>query len=141
MTPEHIFSICSMTAMAGWVLLIVTPRRSWVSTLVAGRVIPLLLAGVYLIVFAAHWGEMTGGFGSLAAVAELFSNRWLLLAGWIHYLAFDLFIGSWEARDAEERKISYWLAIPCLGVTSMLGPIGLLSYFAVRSAAGKLKAK
>jgi hypothetical protein len=141
MTPEHIFSICSVAAMAGWILLIVTPRRSWASTLVAGRVIPLLLAGVYFIVLVAHWGERTGGFSSLAAVSALFSNQWLLLAGWIHYLAFDLFVGSWEVRDAEERKMSPWLLIPCLGVTSMLGPIGLLSYFAVRSAAGKLQSK
>jgi ABA DEFICIENT 4-like len=141
MTPELIFSICSMVAMAGWILLIVTPRRSWASTLVAGRVIPLLLAGVYLIVLVAHWGERTGGFSSLAAVAALFSNRWLLLAGWIHYLAFDLFVGSWEVRDAEERKLSPWLLIPCVALTSMLGPIGLLSYFAVRSAAGKLQAE
>jgi hypothetical protein len=61
MTPEHIFSICSTTAMAGWILLIVTPRRSWAPRLVAGRVTPLLLAGVYFIVLAAHWHEMTGG--------------------------------------------------------------------------------
>ncbi len=141
MTPEHIFSISSAVAMGGWVLLIVTPRRSWVSTLFAGRVIPLLLAGVYFILLGAHWGERTGGFNSLAAVSALFSNQWLLLAGWIHYLAFDLFIGSWQVRDAEERKISHWLTIPCLGVTSMLGPIGLLCYFAVRLAAGKSQAK
>jgi len=31
-------------------------------------------------------------------VAQLFENRWLLLAGWVHYLAFDLFIGAWETR-------------------------------------------
>jgi hypothetical protein len=141
MTPEHVFSICTVAATAGWILLIVTPRRSWASTLVAGRVIPLLLAGVYFIVLGAPWGERTGGFNSLAGVAALFSNQWLLLGGWIHYLAFDLFVGSWEVRDAEERKISYWLAIPCVGLTSMLGPIGLLSYFAVRSAAGKLHAE
>jgi hypothetical protein len=141
MTPEHMFSICGAAAMAGWVLLIATPRRSWASTLLAGRVIPLLLAGVYFTFLAAHWGERTGGFSSLAAVRSLFSNDWLLLAGWIHYLAFDLFIGSWQVRDAEERKLSRWLAIPCLALTSMLGPIGLLSYFAVRSATGKLQAK
>ena len=80
---------------------------------------------LFPIVLGAHWGERTGGFNSLAGVAALFSNQWLLLGGWIHYLAFDLFVGSWEVRDAEERKISYWLAIPCVGLTSMLGqPIG-----------------
>jgi hypothetical protein len=38
----------------------------------------------------------------LSAVAMLFSNPWLLLAGWTHYLAFDLFIGSWKLRDARD---------------------------------------
>lgn len=140
MTPDRIFSICSMTAMAGWVLLIVTPRRSWASTLVAGRVIPLLLASIYFIVLAAHWSEKKGGFGSLPEAEALFANQWFLLAGWIHYLAFDLFIGSWEVADAEQRKISHWFVIPCLGVTSFFGPIGLLSYFLMRSAVGKWRA-
>ena len=45
-----------------------------------------------------NWGDAQGGFGTLEGVAELLSNRWLLLAGWIHYLASDLFIGSWEVR-------------------------------------------
>jgi ABA4-like protein len=86
MSAEQIFSLCNLTAMGGWILLIVTPRRRWASTIVAGRVIPLLLSGVYLTLLAAHWGEGNGGFGSLAEVAALFANHWLLLAGWIHYL-------------------------------------------------------
>ncbi len=139
MSAEQLFSLCNLTAMAGWILLIVTPHQRWPSTILAGRVIPLLLSGVYLTLLAAHWGEGNGGFGSLAGVAALFANHWLLLAGWIHYLAFDLFIGSWEVRDAGERKISRWLVIPCLGLTFVFGPVGLLSYFAVRSAAVKLR--
>jgi hypothetical protein len=115
MSAEQIFSLCNLAAMVGWILLIVTPRRHWVSSIVAGRVIPLLLSGVYLTLLAAHWGERNGGFGSLAGVVALFANHWLLLAGRIHYLAFDLFIGSWEVRDAEDRKISHWPVIPCLG--------------------------
>jgi hypothetical protein len=62
----------------------------------------------------------------------LFQNKWLLLAGWIHYLAFDLFIGSWQVRDAAKQGISHWLVIPCLALTFMFGPIGLLLYFLLR---------
>ena len=57
----------------------------------------------------------------------------LLLAGWIHYLCFDLFIGSWEVRDAKAQGISHWLVIPCLFLTFMFGPVGLLLYFALRA--------
>ena len=64
---------------------------------------------------------------------KLFRNEWLVLAGWIHYLAFDLFVGAWEVRDSQDRGISHFLVIPCLLLTFFLGPIGLLLYFTVRS--------
>lgn len=132
MSAELVFSLCNPLAMAGWVLLIVAPRRPW-AALIAGRVIPLLLASVYLVVVTLNWAGSEGGFGSLPEVSALFANPWLLLAGWIHYLAFDLFIGAWELRDAAERRISHWLLIPCLLLTFLFGPIGLLAYFALRS--------
>ncbi|MNC91016.1 hypothetical protein D3C83_71980 [compost metagenome] len=75
-----------------------------------------------------------GGFGSLADVAALFQKRELLLAGWIHYLCFDLFIGAWEVRDSQQHGIPHLVVIPCLIMTFLLGPIGLLFYFAIRSA-------
>jgi hypothetical protein len=67
-------------------------------------------------------------------VATLFQKPELLLAGWIHYLAFDLFIGGWEIRDSQRHGIPHLLVLPSLLMTSMLGPIGLLFYFAIRSA-------
>ena len=63
----------------------------------------MLLSAVYLTLLALHSNEGKGGFGSLAGVAELFSNPWLLLGGWIHYLAFGLFMGAWEVQNAAGR--------------------------------------
>ena len=102
--------------------------------MVTGVVIPLVIAILYAYLIAAHWGERQGGFGTLDEVAALFSNRWLLLAGWIHYLAFDLFIGSWEVRDAQALGISHLIVIPCLVLTFMFGPVGLLLYFLIRTS-------
>ena len=70
-------------------------------------------------------------------VARLFANRWLLLAGWVHYLAFALFLGSWEARDARLHGIPHWLVLPCLLLTFLCGPAGWLLYMIVRAARGK----
>jgi hypothetical protein len=67
----------------------------------------------------------------------LFTEPALLLAGWVHYLAFDLFVGAWELRDAQQRGVPHAAVIPCLVVTFMLGPIGLLAYFGLRAVAGK----
>jgi hypothetical protein len=132
MTAEQLFSLCGLLALAGWILLIAIPRNARAMT-IAGTAIPGALSCVYLILFAWHVAEARGGFSSLAAVAELFSNRWLLLAGWVHYLAFDLFVGAWETRDAAERGISRWILAPCLLLTFLFGPIGWLAYQVVRN--------
>jgi len=137
MTAEQVFSVCNLVAMGGWILLVAFPRKRW-SNIVAGRVVPLLLAAVYLFLFAAHWGETEGGFGSLRGVAALFANPWLLLAGWIHYLAFDLFVGAWEVRDAGQSAVPHGLVIPCLALTFLFGPVGLLTYYGARAAVSKL---
>jgi hypothetical protein len=131
MTAEQLFSLCGLLALAGWILLIATPRNARAMT-IAGTAIPGALSCVYLILFAWHVAEARGGFSSLAAVAELFSNPWLLLAGWVHYLAFDLFVGAWETRDAVGRGISRWILAPCLLLTFLFGPIGWLAYHAAR---------
>ncbi len=132
MNADQLFSVCNSVALAGWLLLVFAGRRRWVSSLITGAVIPLLFAVAYLALLVTQLRESTGGFGSLTGVAALFSNHWMLLAGWIHYLCFDLFIGSWEVRDSQERGISQWLVIPCLFFTFMFGPVGLLLYFVIR---------
>jgi hypothetical protein len=131
MTAEGVFSIANLVAMAGWILLMAAPRNRRATT-VAGTVIPLALAALYLALLTVHWGERRGGFSTLHGVSDLFSNDWLLLAGWVHYLAFDLFVGTWETRDGLARGISRWLVVPCLLLTFLFGPIGWLAYRLVR---------
>jgi hypothetical protein len=134
MTPDQLFSVANPVAAVGWLILVFAGRMKWAAALVTGAIIPLLFGVVYAGLIIGHWGESTGSFSTLAGVAALFSNHWLLLAGWIHYLAFDLFIGSWEVRDAAKNGIAHWMVIPCLLVTFLFGPIGLLLYFLLRMA-------
>ena len=129
---ESIFSACSGLALLGWVLLVFLPRQR-PAHLLAAAGIPLVISVVYLVLIAQHFGRSEGGFGSLSDVAQLFSNPALLLAGWVHYLAFDLFIGAWESRDAQRHGIPHLLVVPCLLLTFMLGPIGLLTYWGLRT--------
>ena len=131
--------MCNLLALPGWILLILAPRNRW-ALIVAGTLIPATMACVYVFLIAVHVGQTGGSFSTLAGVAQLFSNPWLLLAGWVHYLAFDLFVGTWEARDAVERGISRWFVVPCLLLTFLLGPIGWLAYHAVRIAHGSRQA-
>jgi hypothetical protein len=122
-----------MLVLPGWLLLVFLPRWKWGARLVCPVVIPLLLALVYLWLVATTFGRTPGGFGSLAEVSLLFQNPRALLAGWIHYLAFDLFIGSWEVRDAQRTGVHHLLVVPCLVLTFLFGPVGLLLYFALRA--------
>jgi hypothetical protein len=128
---NHIFSIAGDLVLPVWLLLIFAPRWRWTQRL-AAFVMPLLLAAVYAALIL-HGGRVQGGgFGSLAQVARLFTSQDLLLAGWIHYLAFDLFTGAWQSRDALRLGLSRWLVAPCLVLTFLFGPIGLALYLLLR---------
>jgi hypothetical protein len=136
MNPEKLFSLCGAAILPCWLLLVFLPRWSWtqrITTFVA----PLLLAALYAWLLLTGPKAPGGGFNSLQQVAALFSVPAALLAGWIHYLAFDLFIGSWEVRDSQRLKISHWLVVPCLVLTFLFGPIGLALYLVLRAGLRK----
>jgi len=131
MTAEQIFSLGNGLSVVCWVLLAVLPNRRWVTEVVAGRVAPALFAVAYVAIVLTIFPRAQGSFSTLAGVSALFGNPWLLLAGWLHYLAFDLLIGAWEARDSIERAVPRWLLVPCLFLTLMFGPLGWLAYVIV----------
>lgn len=134
MTPEQIFSFANMAALAAWLLLAVFPRRPFITDVVVGTAVPVALAAAYTSLVATFWLDSQGGFSSLSEVGMLFSNPWMLLAGWLHYLAFDLLVGRWELADAQQRGIHYLLVLPCLALTFLFGPAGWLLYQGVRTA-------
>ena len=134
MTAEQLFSLVNLVAMLSWLPLVFLPRMRWASSVVP-IVMPALLASVYVVLVAVALPGSDGGFSSLAGVRALFDNPWGLLAGWTHYLAFDLFIGGWEVRDAQRRGISHLLVVPALVLTFLLGPGGLLLYLIIRTFA------
>ena len=136
MTPDQIFAIANPLAALSWLLLAVIPGRRWVTDVVTGRIVPAVFAVAYVAIIIAIFPRAEGGFSTLADVMALFRNPWMVLAGWLHYLAFDLLIGTWEARDAVERGVPQWLLVPCLFLTFMFGPIGWLAYVAVRTRYG-----
>jgi hypothetical protein len=144
MSADLLFRLANSMALAGWLLLAVTgwsARASrLISSLITGLLVPALLGVLYTVLIATHWGDHRGGFNSLSNVMLLFTDRWLVLAGWVHYLAFDLFIGSWQVRDARRNRISFVVVLPCLLLTFFFGPIGLLLYLLVAVVVSRGKA-
>ena len=134
MSPEQIFSLAGALSMLGWAGLVLAPRWTITRDWLAPVVVPLLIGVVYVTLMLTYIDRAPegGGFDSLAGVAALFSVEELLLAGWIHYLAFDLFVGAWEVKDAQEQGIHHLVVIPCLVLTLRAGPGGLLLYWVIR---------
>lgn len=132
MSPDTLFSICSALVLPGWALLVFLPRWRGTSLVSGSCAIPLALAFIYTILMSIYLPSADGGFNSLDEVAALMGRREILLAGWIHYLCFDLFIGGWEVRDSQALGIPHLLVVPCLVLTFLAGPAGLLAYFLLR---------
>jgi hypothetical protein len=140
MDLARLFDIAGWIVMPGWLLLVFLPRWKWTQTITVG-LLPAILGVIYLVLFIQYFGQVPegfGAFGSLAGVKAALSIDGMLLAGWIHYLAFDLFVGSWEVRDSKRVGVHHLLVIPCLFLTFMMGPVGLLAYLVLR---GGLKRK
>jgi hypothetical protein len=127
-STEEVFSAVGAVAALQWLLLMVLPKWKVTRWLIDHAVVPLLLSLVYCIYIAGFFQVHGGGFGSLQQVRVLFSNDNLLLAGWVHYLAFDLLIGFTIIRSAQAKAVPHWLVIPCLVLTFMFGPCGFLLY-------------
>jgi len=139
--PATAFKLAGLLAMAGWLALLIalfvkTARPiAWPAAQLA---VPALLAIAYgLLLLAGADAFQEGGFGSIVEVRALFANDHALAAGWLHYLAFDLFVGAWISRDGAERGVPALLVLPCLPLTFLFGPLGLLLYFVLRLASGR----
>lgn len=128
---EHLFSGAGAAAIAGWLTLAFVPLRFAMPRLIAAS-IALAIAMLYAALIGAFWSQGQGGFGSLADVARLFEHRGLLLAGWVHYLAFDLLVGVWERDEARRIGLPLWALLPCLVLTFLFGPLGWMLFIGVR---------
>ena len=138
MTLDTLFNVANTVALVGWIVLALAPlRRGLVIT--AARCISVALAVAYtgLLVQAVANGGLGGDLTTLSGLTEGFSQPEAVLVGWVHYLAFDLWVGSWAIEDAGQRGVPHWAMIPVLFLTLMAGPVGLLTYLAVRAGLGR----
>ncbi len=137
MSPDQLFAVANPMALTGWIALLASPWLPRLADVYAGTIVPLLMACLYAGLILAFWTRADGGFDSLDGVASLFETRELLLAGWLHFLAFDLFVGAWIVRRAREDGMSFALVVPCLVLTFLFGPVGFLMFHALRVARRK----
>lgn len=132
-TPE-VFSLANLIAMPMWLLMIALPKWKVTRFLIDFKIIPLLLAVIYAIyIITSMLSGPPMDFGSLESVMYLFTFENAVLAGWVHYLAFDLLVGMWMLDENRTLKIHPILMAPCLIGTFMLGPIGFMIFMIIRA--------
>ena len=138
MTPTTVFSLANMIALPMWILMVLLPKWKVTQFLIAYKVIPLVLALVYAvyIVQALMVGSMMD-FGTLDSVMALFADETAVLAGWVHYLAFDLLVGMWILEQNKKVGIHQILMAFCLLGTFMFGPIGFLLFIIIKAIKSK----
>lgn len=126
MNPDDLFGLANMLALPGWAILILAPRRwAWVNAIPA-LMIPLALSALYTGLVLAYFSATGGGYGTLADVRQLFASDPVLVAGWAHYLAFDMMIGAVLAVRMDRINMPRLLQAPILIATFMFGPVGVL---------------
>jgi hypothetical protein len=131
MTPDTLFQIANPLALTGWLALTLSPLAPKLAQGWAHGVV-LVQSVLYTALVLAFWAGAEGGFDSLSNVQALFRQSEIALAGWVHYLAFDLFVGAWAVRAARAEGIAHALVLPCLIPIFLFGPAGLIAFAILR---------
>jgi Domain of unknown function (DUF4281) len=128
MNATSIFSFGNSFVLLGWILLVFLPDWRYTQALVLNGVV-LFFAILYSYLIGKDIGSFDpNSFSTLANVKVLFQNDDAVAAGWLHYLAFDLFVGAYIVRESKKLEISRWIYTPILPFTFMFGPVGYLLF-------------
>ncbi|MFP3944923.1 MAG: ABA4-like family protein [Alphaproteobacteria bacterium] len=132
MPAEFLYKAATIGVMPLWLLLAFLPNAAITRVLIQSVAPPLVLGALYAWLFHTVPGSAID-FTSLEGLRATFQSDAMLLAGWVHYLVFDLFVGAWIVRDGRRRDLWYPLLVPCLFLTFLMGPVGLLVYLVLRA--------
>ena len=134
MNIELIFNIFNTGVLLPWLLLLVVPKWKGTQWMIQTKA-PVVVIGLGYLMMIVWSLFMVGGgidFTSFDSIKAAFTREDVMLAGWLHYLAFDLFVGMWEAEDAAKRSIPHYWVAPCMVLTLMFGPVGFVLYWVLR---------
>jgi hypothetical protein len=127
-----LFTATNGLALAAWALLLFGPRGQRTAAIILYFGVGLLCLA-YAVIFAVRFDEfIRGDLTGIDGIQALFADDGGLVLGWTHYLAFDLFIGQWIAKDADHKGFSRMVQAPILLLTLLAGPIGLLLWLVIR---------
>lgn len=134
---KALFQVATVIALIGWLAIIILPSWAYTTTVALNMVAALAVLYLYLLFAKIPGVEKTrGSFSSLGGVIALFKSPKVILAGWVHFLAFDLMVALYIRADAPLHGIQHLWLIPIYLLTLMFGPAGLLAYIGLRLMVG-----
>lgn len=129
---DTLFQIGNTLALISWIVLLILPKQQQTIAFLKYGVISLL-ALAYLLLIAQLLKELRpDSFSELSNIKALFQNDQMLVAGWFHYLAFDLLIGIFIVKEGIQSNWKRWQYSICLPFTFMFGPVGLLLFYFIK---------
>jgi hypothetical protein len=139
---ETLFKLSSLTVLPFWALMIFLPRWRVTTRLMSSPLVCAAPAALYAAMVIPRFAEVWGAVSNpeLSGIAALLGSPVGAMIGWLHFLAFDLFVGRWIYLDGRERGVAVWVMAPALFLTLMLGPCGFLLYLIARHTRGYLQA-
>lgn len=133
MNPSSIFSFANSFVLLGWILLIFLPKWKHTQTIILNGIILLFSILYAYLLFKDIETFSLASFSTLANVKVLFQNDNAVAVGWLHYLAFDLFVGAYIVKKSQELQISRWLYTLPLPFIFMFGPVDYLLFFIIKT--------
>ena len=134
MSPESIFNYLNILTGIAWFFILVLSRYWAFADKIVTGIVVVIISGIYTWLNFSHIGEVGGPtqFLSFDGVMRIFSNPYLIMAGWAHIVAFDILVGIWIKNTAAQNGIPYWVVVPILLVTIMFAPLGFLIFWLAR---------
>ena len=136
--PEIIYLWLSFGVLPFWLTLIFFPNSRVSLIFISSIFLPIIFSLIYsymiyqLIINGASIFESFDLYLGLENLHLLFSNDIFLLIFWIHFLAINLFLGSWTSRDALRYNVPKLLSGISLISIYFTGPLGLVLYWFIR---------
>lgn len=143
---EALFTAANLVAMACWAVLVLARRTPVTHSALMYCGVALLCLAYAVLLVGLVTGLLDGdkvagagqaGFSSISGVRNIFLSDGGVVVGWVHYLALDLFTGLWIARDADAKSFPRLWQGPVLVLTFLAGPLGLITWLALREPAAR----
>ena len=138
LTFENIYLWTNFGILPFWIMLIILPNSKFTQFFVNSIILPLILSTIYIyiiyqiILLDESIFDVFKLYLSLDNLYTVFATESFLLVFWLHFLALNLFLGSWISRDGVKYNMSRGLVSVPLILVYFTGPLGLVLYWIIR---------